>query len=1696
MKKLLSIVFIFTAIGAAGQTYQNDWIRYDQTYYKFTVAKDGLYRIPQSALQAAGLGSVATEHFQLWRNGEEQPIYVSNGSGVMASGDFIEFYGLMNDGKKDKKLYRKPEFQLSDYYSLINDTASYFLTVTPWTNNKRFVDASNDVAGNTLPAEKYFMNKKGVYFNTMLNQGYAIPVGGVYLYSSAYDEGEGWTSRTVSPQGGYGTNIDKLNLYTAGPPASLSYSAAGSAFNSRNVKVRFNNTFVDEVPMPYFNYVTRTIPSIPLSLFTNPNWCNLTVFNTSSVQTDRLVVSFWELTYPSTFNFSNESKFYFELPQTADGNYLEITNFNNGGVAPVLYDYASLKRYTGDISTSGRVKFALPASSVEKRSFRLVTQVIDSIKPINTLTERKFTDFSNVANQGNYIIISNPLLYSSSSGKNYVDEYKQYRNSAPGGGFQSIVIDEQELTDQFAYGISKHPLGIKEFIQFAHANFNPKPQFVFLIGKGVSYDEIIKYSGSAYKNRLNLVPTFGTPASDILLSAGYGGVTNPKVPIGRLSAVNGDEIGAYLDKIIIYEQEQQSTEQTLNNKLWQKNVIQIVGGKDNAENGEFRNYMYGYRMQIEDTALGMHVETFSKTSNAAVQLVASKRIEKLFEEGIGIVSYFGHSSASTLEYNLDDPQAYNNPRKYPLFIVSGCTAGNNFVFDTMRMVSGRSTISENFVLSKQRGSIGFMASTHYGIPYYLNQYNSNFYNIAGNSAYGAPLGVVMKKTIEALDGNNPELYFYDRADLEEMNLHGDPAIKLHAHSKPDFIVDESLLKIDPNFISVSNQKFTVQSKVYNLGKAVGDSIVWDIKRTHPDGTVSTVYRQKVRAPYYADSITLSIPIISTKDRGLNKITVTIDAENVVDELSESNNTITKEFYIFEDDATPSYPQNFAIINRDNEKLYASTANPLSSEKDYVFQIDTTAKFNSPLKVSKNIRSKGGIIEFDPGFKYMDNTTYHWRVMVKTDTTNAENGHWNSSSFIYLKNSSTGSNQSDYYQHLYSDTQNIKMNDGRDWEFASVTNLIQGKAGVFPTAYSFGSQFSVNINGSDFVQSVCGVSGIVINVVNPITLKPWLNVRGAERFGSNPVCGDDRMANFQYNILDQQKRIAAYRFLKDSIPDGYVVVVRNISGVDSLSNTYAWQWQNDTTVLGSGNSLYHVLFDNGFTALDSFVRPRAFIFMYQKGREEEFVPTFTFSKGISDLIELTHPLIAPDSIGYIRSPRFGPVSAWTQLNWDGYETDTVSSANPKVSVVGIRYSGEEQVLAVADKTQKSVDLSFVDPKVFPYARLEMRNADSISFQPYQLTHWRLNYVAPPEGAIDPTILYKSKDTVMQGEMLEFGVGFKNISSQAFDSLKMKVNVIDHKNVTHTFEVPKQKPLISGDTLLFRTAIDTRNIPGANTLYVEFNADNDQPELYHFNNFIFHNFFVRPDNFNPLMDVTFDGVHILNRDIVSSKPHITIKLTDENRFIALNDTSLIKVQLKYPAPDGVSSILRTIHFDNDTLRFTPSGTTGSGNVAIIDYTPHFSDDDGEYELIVSGKDVSGNKAGALDYHVTFRVINKAMITELLNYPNPFTTSTAFVFTLTGSEIPQNLRIQILTVTGKVVREVTKEELGPLRIGRNITEFKWDGTDMYGQPLANGVYLYRVLTNLNGKALDKFNDKDYQLNPKYNFFRNGYGKMYLMR
>jgi hypothetical protein len=63
--------------------------------------------------------------------------------------------------------------------------------------------------------------------------------------------------------------------------------------------------------------------------------------------------------------------------------------------------------------------------------------------------------------------------------------------------------------------------------------------------------------------------------------------------------------------------------------------------------------------------------------------------------------------------------------------------------------------------------------------------------------------------------------------------------------------------------------------------------------------------------------------------------------------------------------------------------------------------------------------------------------------------------------------------------------------------------------------------------------------------------------------------------------------------------------------------------------------------------------------------------------------------------------------------------------------------------------------------------------------------------------------------------------------------------------------------------------------------------------------------------------------------------------------------------------------------------------------------------------------------------------------------------------------------------------------MKIGTHLTDYAWDGRDEFGDPLANGVYLYRIVAK-------KANGEDFKAytTGADAFFEKGYGKMVIIR
>ena len=1241
MKRILLTILIATGgLLASAQTFpfNNEWIDYNKTYYKFNVGKTGLYRISQTTLATIGIGNVPAEQFQLWRNGRQVALYTSVPSGPLAASDFIEFWGEKNDGKPDSTLYRDPIHILSDKHSMQTDTAAFFLTVNPAGSNLRMQDAVNNVAGNVLLPEPYFMHNEGHYYRDYINPGYYIDAG-EYVHSSSYDRGEAWVCWDVGT--GSSTGGDHiLYPYLAGPDATFKVNAFGNAVNLRRFRVTLNGDSILGQQMDYLTQAKASI-TVPLSKLTSGS-NTVAITNQSLTQYDRMVVSQYELIYPRIFHFGDATNFQFELPANSAGNYLEITNFNYGGIAPVLYDLTNGKRYIGDISNPSLLKFALEPSMMD-RKFVLVSVAPSNILTATTFKTRNFLNINLAANQGDYIIISHPMLYAGASGSNPVENYRLYRNSAPGGGYNAKVYEIDELVDQFAFGIKKHPNSIRNFLRWARGNFSIAPKFVFLIGHAVVYDQYEYYQriGEPNIEKLNIVPTFGAPASDMLLTADVRQQL-PLTPIGRLSVIEPGEVAVYLTKVQEYEAKQATSSPLVQDKAWTKNIVHVVGGNDPTLVQQLSGYMNKYKTIISDTLFGGNVTTFRKSSTETIQALADQKLKDLFTEGLNQVVYFGHSSATVLDFNLDNPEEYTNPGKYPLFIAMGCLAGNFFNYNPARFYT-KETLSERWLLTPNRGAIAFLASSHYGIPHYLDIYNTKAYTNESRLMYGRTYGEILKQTVADVFVQTSQLDFYARMHTEQNTLHGDPALRPNTHPKPDYVVEDPMVKTNPAFISIADTSFTVDARFINQGRVVNQDIAVEIKREV--GGVITTFKDTIPGIRFDDTVSISFPINPITDKGLNKITVTIDADNVVDESWENNNTITKQIFIFEDDARPVSPLNYAIVNKQNIKLYASTANPFSPTKQYRMELDTTTLFNSALKRTVTITSAGGLLEFTPGVTFTDSTVYYWRVSPLDSAGNASK--WNEASFVYLPNSDVGFNQSHFYQHTQSISERVFMDSTtRSWKYHPVLNNLFIRTGIFPTASPNASDYYIAVNGENVLGPGCNYNELIINVLNPVTFHPMKNVTGSD-YGSSFLCsGFDRGSNFLFSLADTASRRKAREFLENVVPDGSYVAIRSNTAPYNGGNTYAAAWAADTTYYGPGKSLYHTLYNQGITSIGEYDTLTAFALVYKKN-SSDYTPSIKFSENIYDRLLLSVVCPTPDSLGYTTSPVFGAAKQWKQ-----------------------------------------------------------------------------------------------------------------------------------------------------------------------------------------------------------------------------------------------------------------------------------------------------------------------------------------------------------------------------------------------------------------------------------------------------------------
>ncbi len=128
-----------------------------------------------------------------------------------------------------------------------------------------------------------------------------------------------------------------------------------------------------------------------------------------------------------------------------------------------------------------------------------------------------------------------------------------------------------------------------------------------------------------------------------------------------------------------------------------------------------------------------------------------------------------------------------------------------------------------------------------------------------------------------------------------------------------------------------------------------------------------------------------------------------------------------------------------------------------------------------------------------------------------------------------------------------------------------------------------------------------------------------------------------------------------------------------------------------------------------------------------------------------------------------------------------------------------------------------------------------------------------------------------------------------------------------------------------------------------------------------------------------------------------------------------------------------------------------------------------ENGKHKISVRAWDVANNVGEGFTEFIVSDDPEEGLA-HVLNYPNPFTDNTCFMFEHNLGADVMDIQIDIFTVSGKLVKTIIHNTVSD---GYRISDIKWDGNDDYGSPLGRGVYLYKIKVKAQQKDVVKESD-----------------------
>jgi hypothetical protein len=479
---------------------------------KIAVRQSGWYRVSQPELVAAGLNASAdARNLQLYVDGQQVPIRLSNDGVSLGVSDTLEFYGVaLNTPTSDTHVYY-----------LINGT-----TPGMRVSNKRSKLKGTDLFTESVARNFAYTTQrqdKLIYFPSLLN-GEAENIFGDLISTDP-------TSETISVSG----------ADPNGPQPQLEIALQGGTLQNHQVQVQLNGANVGAINLSAFDHKVTKFALDPSLLHNGDNTLTLVAQNGDE---DVTLVDWVRVTYGHQYTADNNA-LAFSAPA---GQAVRVDGFTNANIRVIdITDPNAVGEVPVSVGPAGTGY----AAKLQTRSATVRTLIAftdDLVKHPATVTANQPSSWNSGVNTADLVIITHKDFRSA------IEPLAMQRRSQ---GLNVAVVDVEDVFDEFSYG-AHTPYAVRDFLAWTTTHWQTAPQYVLLVGDS-SWDPrnyLDQGSNDFVPTKLIDTSLMETMSDDWLADFSNTGLA--QMAVGRLPGRSSAEINLMVSKINAYEVAQQA----------------------------------------------------------------------------------------------------------------------------------------------------------------------------------------------------------------------------------------------------------------------------------------------------------------------------------------------------------------------------------------------------------------------------------------------------------------------------------------------------------------------------------------------------------------------------------------------------------------------------------------------------------------------------------------------------------------------------------------------------------------------------------------------------------------------------------------------------------------------------------------------------------------------------------------------------------------------------------------------------------------------------------------------------------------------------------------------------------------------------------------------------------------------------------